>query len=107
MTPTTTAVIAVLATIALLCACLPIISVIEGKEHWYDEGWADCERAHNQFGMTPDDEAVLKHLKFAFKAYIAMKGYRRRGDIKNVDRIENFEDFKHLVWEICIERKVK
>lgn len=105
MSPQGTALIAIGCIILLLIVGLHGATRLEGREMWYDEGWRDCEKAHNNYWMTPDDEEVLKHQKLAFKAYIRAKGYRRRGDIKKIDTAENFEDLRHLVWNICVSRR--
>ena len=107
MTPLTSALVAILSILAWLGVGVYAVSSLKSGDEWYEEGWEDCAKAHHHFGMTPDDELVLKHLKLAFKAYIKEKGYRRRGDVKKLDRAENFDDFRHIVWEICELRRSK
>lgn len=91
--------------IATALTGLHVISTMQGREDAYHEGWNDCEEIHKKFGMTEDDEVVLKHLKSAFKAYITAEGYKRRGDVKKLSKTENFEDFRQLVWSICVRRE--
>lgn len=105
MNPAWTGVLAIAVIGLVLLIALPNLIHLDNRDHWYEEGWQDCRQAHRHFGMTPDDMAVLKHLKICFKAYIKVKGLQRRGDVKRIDRTEDFDEFRHLVWEICESRK--
>ena len=82
-----------------------LVMSMQNNECSYLRGWEDCADAHNQFGMTADDEVVLKHMKAALKEYITEQGYRQRGDIKELNAVEDFNEFRQLVWKICIYRK--
>lgn len=101
MTPQETCAIALVVIAVLLIVVLPKIVSMQGRDHWYDQGWKDCEKAHNHFELTPDDEIVLRHLKLALRAYIKAKRYQRKGDVKKVAQIDDFGSLKHATWEIC------
>ena len=107
MTPKWIAVTSIFLIGIMLILVLRAITELEGREKWYEEGWRDCESYHNHFGMTSDDKEVLKQLKLAIRAYIKSKGYWRSGDYKKLDRAENFDELKHLVWDICVARRAK
>lgn len=107
MAPNFMAIIALTMIAVMLLILLPCVFNLQSRDHWYDQGWSDCNEAHHQFAMTPEDMQVLRELKFALRAHIKAKGYQCKGDIKKIDRAENLEDLKHVVWEICILRKEK
>jgi hypothetical protein len=89
----------------VILVMLGILPEIHGREHWYDQGWEDCERAHKHFEMSNNDEAVLKILKEAVKDYAKKTDAYERGDIKAIDGIEDFGELKRGVWEIFVYRK--
>ena len=105
MTSIQTGVIYFTICIAILALTLPAVYKLQGRQHWYDEGWQDCEDAHNKFEMTPDDELVLKILKTALWDYMKLKGCQKAGDKKKLNQINDFENFKMFVWNVCIWRK--
>lgn len=84
---------------------LPAVHKLKGREEWYEEGWQDCLGTYKNFGMSADDEIVLRHLKSALRAYVDLKGYRRKGDVKLMSKIENFDDLKDITWQICEREK--
>lgn len=100
-------VFAILLIFAVLIIALHAVSKMNSRDEWYEEGWRDCEKAHRLFEMTNDDKLVLKHLKSAFRAYMDANGYRRKGDVKKLSKIEDFGEFKHFVWDVCEQGKVQ
>ncbi len=71
----------------------------------HDEGWEDCYMAHNQYEMSEDDKLVLEAMKKALKEYIRKKKYVKEEDRKMLNNIEDFNEFRHLVFLTCVYRK--
>lgn len=107
MTPTQAGVIGFAVCVAIIAVLLPALYKLEGRDHWYNEGWCDCEDAHHKYEMTPDDELVLKELKKAMWEYIKMKELQKNGDKKRLSESKDFADFRQYVWEVCVWRKEK
>lgn len=101
MSPIEAGLLAMIAIGAIVIVGLVVMNEAECREKWYEEGFRACLKLHRDFEITEDDKLVVKHLKSALKAYIKAKGYQRKGDIKRIQAINDFEDLKNAVWEIC------
>ena len=99
---------------ALLCMSLALIgffliidreSALHARKIGYNEGYDDCQRVHNNYEMSPDDNLLLAELKGALKEYIRANGLYERGDIKIIDKALDWKDYKDIAWRMTVYRK--
>lgn len=92
----------------LITAVMIILAMACEKAHekdQYHEGWMDRARLEEACEMSPDDEAVLREMKKAWKAYLRANCLYKKGDSGKVDFARNFKEFKDVVWDTTIRRK--
>jgi len=99
---------------ALLSICVAFVgfllimdreSAVRAREVGYNEGYDDCQRVHNNYEMSPDDDLLLAELKGALKEYIRANGLYERGDIKIIDKALDWKDYKDIAWRMTVYRK--
>ena len=71
----------------------------------YNNGWDDCIKAHDNFELSPDDELVLYIMKKALRAYLRDKKYVDKEALEEVESVDNFRDFKHVVHYLAVYKK--
>ena len=75
------------------------------REAGYKEGYEDCAKVHNNYEMSPDDDLLMEELKGALKLYIRHHGLYEKGDVKRIEKVLDWRDFKHTAWNMTVFRK--
>lgn len=71
----------------------------------YNKGWDDCLKTYENFEMSPDDKLVLYIMKKAIKSYLRNRSYIDQEALEEIDNVDNFRDFKHIVHYLAIYKK--
>lgn len=75
------------------------------REKGYHEGYEDCQRIHNYYEMTQNDDALIAELKNALKVYLRSNNLYKKGDVKIIDSAIDWKDFKDIAWNMTVFRK--
>lgn len=81
------------------------LAEINARDNGYRQGYEDCERIHNHYEMSPDDDLLIEELKGALKLYIRHHGLYEKGDVKVIDKTIDWKDFKNTAWNMTVFRK--
>lgn len=71
----------------------------------YHQGWADHAALMKAYEESPDDEALLKEMKRALKAYIRAEKLHRKGDSGRIDKTTDWKEFKDVAWNTTVRRR--
>lgn len=92
----------------LIATAVIVICFAYEREHMkdrFDDGYECALRVNLSLEDTPEEKAVFEITKTAFKQYIRTNCFYRKGDSGRIDKANNWQELKDIVYDITIRRK--
>ena len=77
----------------------------ERMEDRFDDGYECALQVNASLEDTPEEKVVFETTKTAFKQYIRANCFYRKGDSGRIDKADNWQELKDIIYDITIHRK--